>query len=171
MKEDMNNIVTELQYKEDLYDYLADEDLKAGSSISRAVYIKRITDVIDKLKRQKREISRILKDVRDIESSIVLTREQFERIDNQAEELVFNEAKKDQWAKSCYEQLNKIREAYQNLVNTVEEQCSIKNAIRDVEIRYNTAQARNFAATLKQLSEDLNKIRAENQALMTQASN
>ena len=55
-------------------------------------------------------------------------------------------------------------------MNTVEEQCNIKNAIRDVEIRFNTAQARNFAATLKQLSEDLHKIRAENQALMTQAA-
>jgi hypothetical protein len=112
MKEETQNIANELQYKEDLYDYLQEEDTKGVTWISRGVYIKRISDVIDKLKRQKNEITKILRDVRDIESSITLTREQFERIDNQAEELVFNEAKKDNWSKSCYEQLNKIREAY-----------------------------------------------------------
>jgi translation initiation factor 2B subunit (eIF-2B alpha/beta/delta family) len=84
--------------------------------------------------------------------------------------LVFNEAKKDAWAKSCYELLNKIREAYQSLVNTVEEQCSVKNAIRDLEIRVNAAISRNFSSNTAQLQADLEKIKQENAELQRQAT-
>ena len=165
MREEMKEMVQEAELKDEMYDLLLDEESRTASNINRNVYIKTITDVINKLKQQKRGISKILKDVAEVQKSISMFRDTLQRVDAETENMMFESAskakKKDVLPRAIYKLLVDLREQYTLLVRTVEDQLKIKNSIQDLEIRIESVRSRTANKDVEKLKEDLEKIRQE----------
>jgi predicted RNase H-like nuclease (RuvC/YqgF family) len=165
MREEMKEMVQEAELKDEMYDLLLDEESRTASNINRNVYIKTITDVINKLKQQKRGISKILKDVTEVQKSISMFRDTLQRVDAETENMMFESAskakKKDVLPRAIYKLLVDLREQYTLLVRTVEDQLKIKNSIQDLEIRVESVRSRTANKDIEKLKEDLEKIRQE----------
>ena len=168
MREEMKEIVQEAELKDEMYDLLLDEESRTASNINRNVYIKTITDVINKLKQQKRGISKILKDVVEVQKSISIFRDILQRVDAETENMMFESAskakKKDVLPRAIYKLLVDLREQYTLLVRTVEDQLKIKNSIQDLEIRIESVRSRTANKDVEKLKEDLEKIRQERES-------
>ena len=78
---------------------------KMPKDINRNQYLKRINEIIQKLKSQKEEIQTILKDITKIQSDTEKLVDQIKKIDAEVEEFIFNEAKKDKVAKDIYKEI------------------------------------------------------------------
>jgi chromosome segregation ATPase len=161
MKEDLQDMANEAQMKDEMIDLLTEEEAKSSTNLNRNAFIQRITEVIEKLKRQKHEIGKILKDVQDMQSSIAFNRDTLKRVDSATEDMVFQEAKKDASSKVMYKMLTDLRVVYEELIRAVEEQNAVKNSIRDVEIRLDSVKTRNVNHDIARLREDLDKVREE----------
>mmetsp|Transcript_29485 Transcript_29485/g.29210 ORF Transcript_29485/g.29210 Transcript_29485/m.29210 type:complete len:164 (+) Transcript_29485:104-595(+) len=163
MKEEMREMAEEAEDKEELLEILKQEEAKGTSSINRNTYVKRITEIVEKLKRQKKDMTKIVKDITQMQKSVELTREALKRTDAATEDLVFQEAKKNSAAKVIYKLLVDLRESYAALIRNVEDQFRLQSKMSDLEIRIESAISRNAKHDINQLRQDLEKIKAEQQ--------
>jgi hypothetical protein len=161
MKTEMKEMVEEAQFKEELLELLQAEDAKVASPVSRPVYIRRITEVSDRMKMQKRELVQCMRDVTELQQSISVSRDTISRTDAATEDLVFQDAKKSSSSKNLYKLLVDLREQYAILVQSVEAQNKLKSLMRDIELRIGTLRSRNASHNLKQLREDMEKVKQE----------
>jgi hypothetical protein len=161
MKEELQEMASEAQMKDEMMALLSEEEANSTTKLNRNLFILRTTEVIEKLKWQKREIAKIVKDVQDLQSSISFNRDTLRRVDSATEDLVFQEAKKDAGAKAMYKMLMDLRTIYDELIHSVEEQNSVKSTLRDVEMRMDSVKARSSTHDLQRLREDLRQIREE----------
>mmetsp|Transcript_1137 Transcript_1137/g.2747 ORF Transcript_1137/g.2747 Transcript_1137/m.2747 type:complete len:584 (-) Transcript_1137:35-1786(-) len=161
MKTEMKEMVEEAQFKEELLELLQAEEAKGSTPVARTVYIRRITEVSDRMKTQKRELVQNMRDVTELQQSISVSRDTIARVDAATEDLVFQDAKKNSSSKPLYKLLVDLREQYAALVQAVEAQNRIKSSMRDIELRIETLRARNANHNIKQLREDIEKFRQE----------
>ena len=161
MKEELQEMANEAQMKDELMELLSEEEAKSTTKLNRNLFILRTTEVIEKLKWQKREIAKIVKDVQDLQSSITFNRDTLRRVDSATEDQVFQEAKKDAGAKAMYKMLMDLRTIYDELIRLVEEQNAVKSTLRDVEIRMDSVKARSSTHDLQRLREDLRQLKEE----------
>lgn len=161
MKAEMIEIAEEAEIKEEILELLKIEDSKGTSSMNRSVFIKKITETITKIKTQNKSLTKIMKDITSMRKSVELSRESLRRVDSGTEDLVFQDAKKNSSSKVIYKLLVDLRENYDNLIRTVEEQCKIQTKINDFEIRIEAVLARNSKHDVAQLRADLEKIKSE----------
>ena len=161
MKSEMVEIAEEAGIKEEIFEMLKLEDAKGSSSMNRNAFIKKITEIISKLKSQKKNISKVIKDINSMKKSVELSRESLKRVDSGTEDLVFQDAKKNNSSKVIYKLLVDLRENYDNLIRTVEEQYKLQTKISDFEIRIESVLARNSKHDIERLRSDLEKIKSE----------
>ncbi len=91
------------------------------------------------------------------------------RIDNDVEEFIFNEAKKDKVAMSIYKEIIRLKENFDKLVVSVQEQNKVKNGIREVETKLEDFRIKyKNSEEINKLEHDLNSIRQENLTLRRQ---
>lgn len=164
MKTEMREMVEEAQFKEELLELLQAEEAKGSTPVSRTVYIRRVTEVSDRMKKQKRELVQCIQDVTELQQSISVSRDTISRVDAATEDLVFQDAKKNSSSKPIYKLLVDLREQYAALVQSVEAQHRVKSSMRDVELRIETLRARNSNHNIKQLREDIEKVKQERSA-------
>ena len=162
MKAELVEIAEEAEIKEEILEMLKVEDAKGASSMNRNAFIKKITETIAKLKAQKKSIVRVIKDINSMKKSVELSRDSLKRVDSGTEDLVFQDAKKNSSSKVIYKLLVDLRENYDNLIRTVEEQYKSQTKISDFEIRIESVLARNSKHDIEQLRIDLEKIKSEN---------
>ena len=96
-----------------------------------------------------------------MKKSVELSRESLKRVDSGTEDLVFQDAKKNSSSKVIYKLLVDLRENYDNLIRTVEEQYKLQTKIADFEIRIEAVLARNSKHDIEKLKTDLEKIKSE----------
>jgi len=161
MKEEMKEMAEEAEDKEGLLEILKQEEAKETSSINRNQFVKRITEIVEKLKRQKKDLVKIVKDITTMQKSVELTREALKRTDLATEDLVFQDAKKNSSSKRIYQLLVDLRKSYAMLIENVENQFRMQSKLSDLEIRIESAISRNAKHDINQLRQDLEKIRAE----------
>lgn len=161
MKAELVEIAEEAEIKEEILEMLKVEDAKGASAMNRNAFIKKITETIFKLRSQKKSITRVIKDINSMKTSVELSRESLKRVDMGTEDLVFQDAKKNSSSKVIYKLLVDLRENYDNLIRTVEEQYKLQTKISDFEIRIESVLARNSKHDIEQLRADLEKIKSE----------
>jgi DNA-binding ferritin-like protein (Dps family) len=161
MKSELSEIAEEAEMKEEILEMLKVEDAKGTSAMNRNAFVKKITETIDKLKTQKKGITRVIKDINGMKKSVELSRESLKRVDSGTEDLVFQDAKKNTSSKVIYKLLVDLRENYENLIRNVEDQYRIQTKISDFEIRIEAVLARNSKHDIEKLKADLEKIKSE----------
>ncbi len=108
------------------------------------------------------EIREIQRDTEGVVASI-------KRIDADVEDFIFNEAKKDKVAMSIYKEIIRLKENFDKLVVSVQEQNKVKNGIREVETKLEDFRIKyKNMEEINKLENDLNAIRAENMNLKRQ---
>lgn len=91
------------------------------------------------------------------------------KIDNDVEEFIFNEAKKDKVAASIYKEVVHLKENFDKLVVNIQEQNKIKNGIREVETKLEDFRIKyKNMEEINKLEQDLNAIKQENMNLKRQ---
>lgn len=99
MKEDIKEMIEEADYKEELHDLLLEEEAKGTSSVNRHLYINKIGDIVTRLKGQKKELSKNIKDITQLQVSVELTKDALSRVEQSSESLMNTEATKNKKAR------------------------------------------------------------------------
>merc|ERR1719235_865691 len=137
-------------------------------SVNRSVYVNRIMDIVKSLNKQKAEIVKILKDVKDIQKATNKLQSSSQRSFKITDELVYKTAdgERNRDAKTEYTQiyknLVKMRENFDKLIDLNRKKGNIDNDIRDMQNRIDQLEARNETLNMARLKEDLTQLRKEN---------
>ena len=88
------------------------------------------------------------------------------KLDNDVEDYIFNEAKKDKVATSIYKEIMRLKENFDKLITNIQEQNKLKNSIREVETKLEDFRIKyKNMEEINKLEADLNGIRQENMQL------
>ncbi len=91
------------------------------------------------------------------------------KLDNDVEEFIFNEAKKDKVAAALYKEVMRLKENFDKLVVNIQEQNKLKNGIREVETKLEDFRIKyKNMEEINKLENDLNSIKQENMNLKRQ---
>jgi SMC interacting uncharacterized protein involved in chromosome segregation len=104
--------------------------------------------------------------VRDIQKDTEGVLKGIQRLDNEIEEFIFNEAKKDKVAAGIYKEIVSLKEKFDKLVVNIQETNKMKNGIRDVESKLEDFRIKyKNMEEINKLEHDLNGIKQENMNL------
>eukprot|EP01006_Ploeotia_vitrea_P041811 TRINITY_DN66575_c5_g1_i1.p1 TRINITY_DN66575_c5_g1~~TRINITY_DN66575_c5_g1_i1.p1 ORF type:complete len:644 (-),score=127.15 TRINITY_DN66575_c5_g1_i1:1339-3270(-) len=165
MKGKGKTLTQEIKTKEDHKAALEAEYAKLPKNIDRELFVSRIMDIIKNIKKQQNEITKINIDNRELQKEINNTNEAVERSFVATDEKIWKDATKDDVAKKVYKQLVALRDAFDKLVNTVEETGNIKQQQHELEERKSKMTARDDDLNMEHLQKDLENIKAENAQL------
>mmetsp|Transcript_13649 Transcript_13649/g.19944 ORF Transcript_13649/g.19944 Transcript_13649/m.19944 type:complete len:547 (+) Transcript_13649:6-1646(+) len=161
MKEEMKDMIEEVDYKDSLIELYKQEETKVTTSTNRNLFIKTTTDIVSKLKTQTSDIAKVNKDLSNMQRSVEMVREALKRSDAATDDLVFQETKKNSKAKNIYQLLVEFRKKYESLIGFVEEQFKLQSSLRDLEIRIDSTYSRTANQDINKLKQDLQNIKAE----------
>lgn len=116
MKADIASMATEIRAKEALSLSLKKSWDSMPKNINRAVYTRRILDIITQVSKQKAEIRRIIGDIREVQKDVNRVGATLARTETVADETIFRAAKDSKGGKSgasatkSYRNLSVLRE-------------------------------------------------------------
>ncbi|XP_025935171.1 coiled-coil domain-containing protein 22-like [Apteryx rowi] len=100
----------EARRKEELYKQLVLELEALPRDVSRAVYTRRILEIVGNIRKQKEEIGKILVDTRALQKEINALAGKLERTFSVTDELLFKDAKRDEVVRKAYKYLAALHE-------------------------------------------------------------
>lgn len=169
IKREIKEAIQELDHKRQTLAFMEAEFAKLPKDLNRNQYLKRINEIIGNLKAQKTEIKGILEEIREIQRDTEGVVASIKRIDADVEDFIFNEAKKDKVAMSIYKEIIRLKENFDKLVVSVQEQNKVKNGIREVETKLEDFRIKyKNMEEINKLENDLNAIKQENLNLRRQ---
>ncbi|XP_061696984.1 coiled-coil domain-containing protein 22 isoform X2 [Syngnathoides biaculeatus] len=155
----------EAKKKEEIYKQLLTELERLPQDVSRASYTQRILEIVNNIKKQKEEITKILSDTKELQKEINNLTGKLDRTFAVTDELVFKDAKKDESVRKSYKFLAALHENCSQLIQTIEDIGTILREIRDLEEQIDTETSNKTVANLERILEDYKAIRQENSAL------
>lgn len=101
--------------------------------MNRSAYTQRILEIINNIRKQRDEISKVLVDTREIQKEINTLTGRLERSFTVADELIFRDARTNEASRKAYKLLATLHSDCSELVNLVEETGATIREIRDLE--------------------------------------
>lgn len=86
-------------------------------------------------------------------------------LDEQLEDLVFQQAKKETVSKNIYKDLQSFKQAFDVLVTALQQQVNVKNSLREVEKKTMDMRIKFKELNVESLENDIRNVRKENEAL------
>jgi len=161
IKKNIKKSLAELKYKKEMLKFMEEEYSKIPKDINRNQYIKRINEVVGNVKLQQEEIQRTLKDLDRVEEDSKAQVEKISRIDGEVKEMLVKSAKKDKVSKGIYQEMMRLKECFNKLVENAQGQNNMKNATREVQMNVESFKGKNLH-DLKKIQDDLENIQKEN---------
>lgn len=155
----------ESKKKEEIYKQLATEFENLSQDVSRSAYTQRILEIVNNIKKQKEEITKILSDTKELQKEINNLTGKLDRTFAVTDELVFKDAKKDESVRKSYKYLAALHENCNQLIQTIEDSGTILREIRDLEEQIETENGNKTLASLEKILDDYKAIRQENSVL------
>ena len=172
MREEIKRLIEEIKQRDERYKQLVEAYRAMKNTQNRAIYTRRILDIVRNVKKQNVDIARILEDTRGMQKEINGISEHLKRIYAIAEEKIYKDAKKDQdkgsrdtGKKDIFKQVIALNEGFEKLIATIEEIGQTRATILNLESKIEQAQARTSAQNMDRIQEDLRQIREANAAL------
>jgi hypothetical protein len=172
------SLASEMKEKEDRITQLQNEWDSMPKDVDRASYVRKIMDIVRNVKKQQKEVDKILADITTLQKDINTVSEALSRSFVVTEELIFREAQKEDTArdkdkekmaaKESYKLLIKLKESFESLISAIETTGSLRNQNRTIEARITFLTSRNDALNAERIMQDLGQIRKENEALQQQ---
>jgi len=170
MRAEMKERVAEIRQKDELYEQSVAELNSLPKSINRQVYVKRISDIVKNIDKQKEEIKKILEDVKSIQREINVKGESVKRSFDVADELIYQTAKvrRDPTAIQVYKNVVNLRSGFNHIIDTVETTGKVSNNIRELQQKIEQLEARNSSLNMDTVTSDLKQVKSDNSALKAQ---
>jgi hypothetical protein len=166
MRSEMKEMIAEVREKDETVTQKTAEYERMNKDADRALYTKRILDIVKNVKRQNDEIGKILLDSRQLRQQINSASETLNRSFGTADELIFKRATSDPGAKQAYKLLVELHECFATLVRLTEETGAAANTSKDLQTKIDAMSVRNDGLNEERVAEDLKQIRKENKALL-----
>lgn len=138
LKEKERELQDECRNKDQQYTQLVAEVQKLPKEVCRSAYTQRILEIINNVRKQRDEISKVLADTREIQKEINTLTGRLERSFTVVDELIFRDARTNEASRKAYKFLATLHSDCSELVNLVEETGATIREIRDLEeqVRY-----------------------------------
>lgn len=108
----MKELADEARSKNEFHKQLVDEYEKLPKDVQRSQYTERIMEIVKNIQKQNVEISKVLLDTRQMQKEISSTQDQLNRTYVAADELIYREAKVNDFSKKSYKLLVGIHEVF-----------------------------------------------------------
>ncbi|XP_058055405.1 coiled-coil domain-containing protein 22 homolog [Anopheles bellator] len=158
-------VIVDLQTKSALHARLVQQYEKIGKTVSRTAYTGRILEIIGNIRKQKTDIDKILHDTRSLQKEINATTGQLDRQFTVTDDLIYRNAKRDEFTKRAYILLVALHTECSELVALVQETGAIKREVRELEDQIESEKDRNLVANLAQIEQDLGEMQRESRRL------
>ncbi|KAH0949806.1 hypothetical protein HN011_010228 [Eciton burchellii] len=168
LKEKERELQEECRNKDQQYSQLVAEVQKLPKEVNRSAYTQRILEIINNVRKQRDEISKVLADTREIQKEINILTGRLERSFTVVDELIFRDARTNEASRKAYKFLATLHSDCSELVNLVEETGATIREIRDLEEQVDSESAKNVGANLERITADLKQMKQETAALTVQ---
>lgn len=169
-REELRARVAEAKERDEALRAVVEELNSLPKTVSRQVFIRRITDIVRNLDRQRSEIQRILVDVRSIQRELNAKEESVRRSFDVADDLVYQAAKvqKDPTAVQVYRSVVELRQGFAAIVEAIEKTGKSSNDANELQQKIDALEARLSGLSMDTVSDDLAQMRAENKTLKSE---
>jgi chromosome segregation ATPase len=168
-EEDIRRLSTELTRLQEHADPASTSSTRGTEPVvSRPTYTRRIMDIIRQIRKQKSEIGRIVKDVRNVQQDINVVGDKLRRTVAAANEVMEKGAVdnvKDVAYRQVFRSVVSVQELFDKLIAATAAASVAENEGRDLDNRQEQLSLRKDAVNLSQLNADLAQLRQENEAL------
>jgi len=168
MRQQIKEIGQDIKIKDDKYRELLQEYAKMQKDVSRSHYTDRILEIVKNVKKQKVDIDKVLLDTRGLQKEINSISDTLNRTFAVIDELVFQDAKKDQTAKEAYKQIVAMNEQFKKLTKDIEDIGSTQNSILTLESKITQMQEKINTFDFDRIDNDLKEMKTENKTLIDQ---
>jgi len=151
--------------KEAAYTQLLVEYDKLPKDLSRSSYTRRIGEIIGNIKKQKKEIGKVLIDTNLIQKDINTLSGRLDRTFAVADELIFKLADKDKNVAQSYKLLVAIHSDFSRIIKNLEEIGNLKRQQRDLEDKRELEMGKSVEDKLNRLKADMTQMQHENRIL------
>lgn len=168
LKEKDKELQEECRNKDQQHSQLVAEVQKLPKEVNRSAYTQRILEIINNVRKQRDEISKVLADTREIQKEINTLTGRLERSFTVVDELIFRDARTNEASRKAYKLLATLHSDCNELVSLVEETGATIREIRDLEEQIDSESAKNVGANLERITADLKQMKQESAALTAQ---
>lgn len=171
LKEKERELQEECRNKDQQYTQLVADVQKLPKEVNRSAYTQRILEIINNIRKQRDEISKVLADTREIQKEINTLTGRLERSFTVVDELIFRDAKANEASRKAYKLLATLHADCGELVKLVEETGATIREIRDLEEQIDSEATKNVGANLERITADLKQMKQETAELTAQLQN
>ncbi|XP_055341979.1 coiled-coil domain-containing protein 22 homolog [Paramacrobiotus metropolitanus] len=141
------------------------ERVAENPSSSRTSYTKRILEIVANIKKQRAEIDKIIRDTRLLQKEINQLSGRLDRAFTETDELMFRDARNDEFVRRAYKQVAAFHELCSCLIGAVETTGLIVRETKDLEDEVDAEMKRDKETNLQRIREDLAQVKKENAAM------
>ncbi|OXA51730.1 coiled-coil domain-containing protein 22 [Folsomia candida] len=161
----------EARNKEAMCNKLLIEYEKLPKDLSRSSYTRRIGEIIGNIKKQKKEIAKVLGQTKEIQKDINTLSGRLDRTFAVADELIFKVADKDKNVAHSYKLLVAIHSDFSRIIKTLEEIGNLKRQQRQEEDKLEFEKGKSVEDKLNRLKADMAQMQHENRILEAKLRN
>ena len=165
LKELMRECAAESQLKDSTLLQLKEEYENVNKDAQRTSYTKRIMEILANIQKQKKEIERVLVDMRQLQKEINQLEGKVGRIFSLADEKIFKAAKKDESLRNLYKKIVALHSTFGNIIQTIEQIGSIERYTKDLEDQIEDEKAKEVGSNLKSMQKDYQLLVQENEEM------
>ncbi|XP_050307884.1 coiled-coil domain-containing protein 22 homolog isoform X2 [Anthonomus grandis grandis] len=133
---------------------------------NRAAYTKRIMDIVGNIKKQKKEIQKILVDTKKVQKDISNLTGQVERSFTLSDEIIFHDCKHDESARKAYKLLAALREECNRILQAISDIGQVEREFRNLDEQTEAERNKDVCDKLRKIQRDLTEIQKEIQLLL-----
>lgn len=164
LKKSISSKIKEIQSKKTLTNELEAKTPQQWPP-GRSSYTRRIIEIIGNVKKQNEETRKVLLETKSIQKDINTLNGKIERIFTVADEVIFREAKLNEWNRKCYKLLALLQTTFSQLLEAVNAIGVHLREIRQLEEMVDNEKTRKTSSNLARINADLRQIRLENEQL------
>ncbi|OQV17475.1 Coiled-coil domain-containing protein 22-like protein [Hypsibius exemplaris] len=164
-KQSTSQLHAELTDRDDYLGLLRKEHQKIAKDTTRSSYTKRILEILANIKKQRLDIDKIIKDTRVIQKEINQLAGRLDRAFTETDELMFRDAKGDEFVRKAYKNVATFHESCASLIQAVEATGLIMREMKDLEDEVDNETKKSKEQNLERVKDDLKEIKAENSTL------
>ncbi|XP_066257152.1 coiled-coil domain-containing protein 22 homolog [Euwallacea similis] len=166
LKKTYKNLVIDFKQKCVLEENLMEECKELNQKNNRAAYTKRILEIVGNIKKQNKEIQKILADTRQVQKDIHNLTGQLDRSFTLCDEIIFHDCKRDESARRAYKYLAALREECDGILQAVSDMGQSERELRNLEEQIEIEKSKNVNEKLEKVQSDLTEIKKEIQLLL-----
>ena len=162
LKKEIEEISSKIQMKQELAQFLSEEYQKIPLNINRNSFINRIAELTNNINKERQNISQYLKDLNEADMKINKYNETIKRVDNELEDILFQDAKNNRKLNDVYAAFIKLREGYSNLQKNIIDNFNKKSKLRELESQVYDYKIKLKSYDMNQLQEQINFLKNVN---------